>query len=132
MGSRGGRKHHHVQRWCPQPLTPLMEGPDLGMEDEDGNKKESSWEIIREWFRLQRNANAGGDSSSSMYNIPPAKHQDLRLLLGVLGCPLAPIPIPISDSNSINTPHIRDIPLVSKSLSPPPYLLQYYFFLIYL
>lgn len=115
MGSRGGRKHH-VERWCPQPLTPLMEGPDLGMEDDDGNRKESSWEIIREWFRLQRNAGAGagGDcSSSSMYNIPPAKHQDLRLLLGVLGCPLAPIPISDSNSNSINTPHIRDIPLVS-------------------
>lgn len=111
MASRSRRK----QRWCPQPLTPLMEGPDLGMEDNEGNKKESSWEIIREWFRIQRNVPGGNSFSSSISlygpNIPPAQHQDLRLLLGVLGCPLAPIPI---SNNSVPSLHIRDIPLVSQ------------------
>ncbi|CAL1409351.1 unnamed protein product [Linum trigynum] len=112
------------QRWCAvQPLTPLMEGPDPDMQEQqyeaaaDNNnsklEKESSssnnvisnWEIIREWFRT--------DASSKYHNkhhvispelnvgvgrkkqLKSAKStQDLRLLLGVLGCPLAPIPIP--------------------------------------
>lgn len=109
MASRSRRK----QRWCPQPLTPLMEGPDFGMEDHEGNKKESSWEIIREWFRIQRNADSLSSSPMSLYgpHMPPAQHQDLRLLLGVLGCPLAPIPI---SNNPVSTLHIRDIPLVSQ------------------
>ncbi|KAH6833592.1 C-type mannose receptor [Perilla frutescens var. hirtella] len=120
MASRNRRK----QRWCPQPLTPLMEGPDFGMEDDEGNKKESSWEIIREWFRTQRNVPGGNSFSSSISlygpNIPPAKRQDLRLLLGVLGCPLAPIPI--SDT-PISNLHIRDIPLETSTAY---YIIQQY------
>ncbi|XP_042068192.1 uncharacterized protein LOC121811404 [Salvia splendens] len=110
MASRSGRK----QRWCPQPLTPLMEGPDFGMEDHEGNKKESSWEIIREWFRIQRNVDSLSSSPMSLYgsHIPPAQRQDLRLLLGVLGCPLAPIPI---SNNPDSTLHIRDIPLETST-----------------
>lgn len=120
------------QRWCTtQPLTPLMEGPDLEMQHE-GCKKESSWEVIREWFRAQRSV-AGGSSgfsvslyrgSNKQYPAPapaPAKSQDLRLLLGVLACPLAPIPLPLNNSNCNNpidfhhVPRtiVKDIPIVS-------------------
>lgn len=95
-----------------------MEGPDPDMHDE-GNKKESSWEIIREWFRLQKGINSSSATSFSNnmslygtnYNIP-AKGQDLRLLLGVLGCPLAPIPF-LHHQTHPNIHHIKDIPFVS-------------------
>ncbi|KAK2999737.1 hypothetical protein RJ639_023525 [Escallonia herrerae] len=49
MGSRSGRK----QRLCsPVQLSPLMEGPDMEMQDylRGSLKNESSWEVIREWF----------------------------------------------------------------------------------
>ncbi|KAL6546930.1 hypothetical protein OROMI_022651 [Orobanche minor] len=117
------------QRWCPQPLTPLMEGPDFEMEDHEGNKKESSWEVIREWFKLQRNLPGGtcSDFSPSMSpNISPAKRQDLRLLLAVLGCPLAPIPIVLPISNPNNPSfhlHIKDIPLETSAAY---YIIQQY------
>ncbi|GER47655.1 hypothetical protein STAS_24767 [Striga asiatica] len=101
------------QRWCPQPLTPLMEGPDLEMEDvDDGAKKESSWEAIREWFGLHKNAPS---SFSSAY-----QRQDLRLLLGVLACPLAPIPIPTNPTFNL---HIKDIPIETSAAY---YIIQQY------
>lgn len=111
MGSKGRRKQ---QRWSTQPLTPLMEGPDPEMQDE-GGKKESSWEVIREWFRLQKSGGlpgvqGSGSFSLSVYGNIPAKTQDLRLLLGVLGCPLAPIPLA---TDPLRRLHIKDIPIVS-------------------
>ncbi|XP_051125571.1 uncharacterized protein LOC127247657 [Andrographis paniculata] len=117
MASRSSRRQ---QRWSPQPLTPLMEGPDLGMEDHEGTRKESSWELIREWFRLQRSSSfqqhhpgtSFSSSSSSMALYGPAKRQDLRLLLGVLGCPLAPIP---TSDNPFSDLHIKDIPLETST-----------------
>ncbi|KAJ9168606.1 hypothetical protein P3X46_020106 [Hevea brasiliensis] len=117
MGSRARRK----QRWCTQPLTPLMEGPDPDMQEE-GNKKESSWEIIREWFRMQKGFSVNHFSSSvTPYgSIPANKKQDLRLLLGVLGCPLAPIPL-VSDP--IHHLHIKDIPMEN---SIAHYIIQQY------
>lgn len=106
------------QRWCTQPaLSPLIEGPYPEMLDEGyGNKKESSWEVIREWFRTQKGFHATNNNSSfispygASHNNIPAKGQDLRLLLGVLGCPLAPIPLLNSPNYHL---HIRDIPIVS-------------------
>ncbi|XP_073125601.1 uncharacterized protein [Henckelia pumila] len=123
MASRGHRK----QRWCVQQLTPLMEGPDFGMESQEGNKKESSWEIIREWFRLERSVPPPGGSSFPSSpplfgsgNVSPAKMQDLRLLLGVLGCPLAPIPI---SNKPISQLHIKDIPIETSAAY---YIIQQY------
>ncbi|KAK4439531.1 hypothetical protein Salat_0288000 [Sesamum alatum] len=121
MASRCRRQ----QRWCPQPLTPLMEGPDFGVEDQEGYKKESSWELIREWFRTHRNVPGGTaafSSSMSLYgpNVSPAKRQDLRLLLGVLGCPLAPIPI---SNHPVSRLHIKDIPLETSTAY---YIIQQY------
>lgn len=156
------RSARRKQRWCAtQPLTPLMEGPDLEMHHhrrQSGNKKEisSSWDVIREWFRAQRSSAAdpagapgGGGSrsnsfamSSSVYpaNIATAKRQDLRLLLGVLACPLGPIPLPINNDSSNNDdcdhhsttgpilhPHkptiIKDIPLETSTAH---YIIQQY------
>lgn len=113
MGSRARWK----QRWCTQTLTPLLEGPDPDMQEE-GNRKESSWEIIREWFRLQRGLSAGNNFTVSLYGSIPAKRQDLRLLLGVLGCPLAPIPL-VNDP--IHRIHIKNTPIVS--CCTPTYLI---------
>uniref|UniRef100_A0A5B7CBZ0 C-type mannose receptor 2 n=1 Tax=Davidia involucrata TaxID=16924 RepID=A0A5B7CBZ0_DAVIN len=116
MASRGRRR----QRWCAQPLTPLMEGPDIERQDE-GSKKESSWEVIREWFRMQKHIQVGSTFSMSLYGtVNPAKGQDLRLLLGVLGCPLAPIPLL---NNPIHRLHIKDIPIESSTAH---YIIQQY------
>ncbi|XP_065853310.1 uncharacterized protein [Euphorbia lathyris] len=122
MGSRnnnGGNSRSSIrsnkQRWCTQTtLTPLMEGPDPDMQEEC-IKKESSWEIIREWFRLQKGFPSNYSSSAvTPYgaNISPNKDHDLRLLLGVLGCPLAPIPLLINDDHVLQVNlHIKDIPM---------------------
>ncbi|XP_034678126.1 uncharacterized protein LOC117908585 [Vitis riparia] len=120
MASRARKKQ---QRWCTQPLTPLMEGPDPEMQEE-GTKKESSWEVIREWFRLQKGGGLGVHGSSSfslsLYGNIPAKTQDLRLLLGVLGCPLAPIPLA---TDPLHLLHIKDIPIETSSAC---YIIQQY------
>lgn len=111
MGSRSARWR---QSWAPQPLTPLMEGPDPEMQDE-GPKKESSWDAIRDWFRAQKVSPAAStlSSSHSFYGTIQAKIQDLRLLLGVLGCPLAPIPLPHPPPHTLL---IKDSPFVRSPL----------------
>lgn len=119
MGSKARKK----QIWCAQPLTPLMEGPDPELQEE-GSKKESSWEVIREWFRVQKSLPAASNfstSSSSYHNNattlgPNPKRRDLRLLLGVLGCPLAPIP-QVNDEIHDHLLHIKDIPFVRHRFS---------------
>ncbi|XP_010260760.1 PREDICTED: uncharacterized protein LOC104599764 [Nelumbo nucifera] len=113
MGSRTRRK----QRWYSQPLTPLMEGPDL--EAQGGGKKESSWEVIRNWVRLQRSFSRS-NFPVSFYGSGPAKRQDLRLLLGVLGCPLAPVPL---FNDSIYHLPMKDIPIETSSAH---YIIQQY------
>lgn len=128
MGSRARRK----QRYTVQPLTPLMEGPDLEMREEEG-KKEGSWDMIREWFRLQRNISPGrgGDGITGNWNsgdrdkcLGVPKRHDLRLLLGVLGCPLAPIPVGPQFGNCGHMPCLRDdIPIES---SMAHYIIQQY------
>lgn len=100
-----------------------MEGPDPEMLEE-GNKKESSWEVIREWFRIQKGISSGTNHNNFSMSLEgsnvPAKRQDLKLLLGVLGCPLAPIPL-------VNDPilriHIKDIPIETSSAH---YIIQQY------
>ncbi|XWS10478.1 hypothetical protein CRYUN_Cryun39dG0083200 [Craigia yunnanensis] len=114
MGSRASRK----QRWCTQTLTPLMEGPDPEMQEE-GTKKESSWEVIREWFRTQKGLSAT-NFSLSLYGNIPAKRQDLRLLLAVLGCPLAPIPLV---NHPIHHIRVKDIPIETSTAH---YIIQQY------
>ncbi|KAJ6432358.1 hypothetical protein OIU84_019574 [Salix udensis] len=87
---------------------------------EEGNKKESSWEVIREWFRLQKGLSAGNNFSVPLYGSIPVKRQDLRLLLGVLGCPLAPIPL-VNDP--IHRIHIKNTPIENSAAH---YIIQQY------
>ncbi|XP_047318724.1 uncharacterized protein LOC124922044 [Impatiens glandulifera] len=131
----GGRS----QRWSVQPLTPLMEGPDLEeilQEEGIGRKEISNWDAIREWFRLQTtNSNSNSNSkgtfsimSNILYgdnhaNVNPAKMQDLRLLLGVLGCPLAPIPL---STDQLHTPLIITKNSIPFETSTANYIIQQY------
>ncbi|KAK9152585.1 hypothetical protein Sjap_000065 [Stephania japonica] len=135
MGSRSGRRK---QRWCStsvQPLTPLMEGPDP--DTSEGNnvgsgKKERSWELIRSWVRTHKtnnnnnnNNNFSSSSSAHFYTnsgrSPSNKRLDLRLVLSVLGCPLAPVSLLQYDP----VPHspITEIPIERSSAH---YIIQQY------
>ena len=75
-----------------QPLTPLMEGPYLNSESEDDQwkkkkkKKEMSWVTFRALVGIRKDK-----------NLLPMR-LNLKLMLGVLACPLAPIPLPLQPS----------------------------------
>lgn len=123
--SSSSKSRRSKQIWYSQPLTPLMEGPDPQFQDQEPNKKDSSgsnWEFLRDWFKIQRNLTPS-ISQSSFTNLPNSKTQDLKLLLGVLACPLAPIPLHSNNSppqTSYFPPHI---PLET---SVPHYIIQQY------
>ncbi|KAG7652267.1 hypothetical protein ISN45_At01g070250 [Arabidopsis thaliana x Arabidopsis arenosa] len=126
------KSYWRKQRWGtpPQALTPLMEGPDPDMQDER-TKKESSWEAIREWFKVHKGISGNMSSPSvqplcNSYDVP-AKGQDLRLLLGVLGCPLAPISVVVSDLFSddplLGSFQIKNVPFETSTAH---YIIQQY------
>lgn len=82
-------------------LSPLMEGPDPdGAECGDSRRGH--------WMR----APSVSSSSSSAAAAAASKQSDLRLLLGVLGAPLAPVHVAASDP----LPHlsIKNISIVSS------------------
>ncbi|GMH16453.1 hypothetical protein Nepgr_018294 [Nepenthes gracilis] len=89
-------------------LSPLREGPDQGSGD---TKVEGGW---AHW--MKRNPSVSGGSSAAA-----CKHSDLRLLLGVLGAPLAPVHIKANEP----LPHlsIKDTPIETSSAQ---YILQQY------
>ncbi|KAK7291074.1 hypothetical protein RIF29_05949 [Crotalaria pallida] len=105
------------------PLSPLREGPD-GNDDVDSNRGEGKW---GQWMKgpLARNGSVSGSaasaSSSSSSSAVDGKRSDLRLLLSVLGAPLAPIHVCTVDP----FPHlsIKDIPIETSSAQ---YILQQY------
>lgn len=74
-------------------LAPLMEGPVPESQDEDG-KNDHSWLSLKSWMKTNK------------------KRSDPRLLLGVLGCPLAPIGV-----CSEPFPHlsIKEVPIEASS-----------------
>ncbi|KAL1564760.1 hypothetical protein AAHA92_07062 [Salvia divinorum] len=89
-------------------LSPLREGPDPS-ESDSGDPRVDSW---ANWLcRAPTLSNSGSGCSRS----------DLRLLLGVLGAPLAPAHV----SNNEPLPHlcIKDTPIESSSAQ---YILQQY------
>ncbi|GLT53461.1 hypothetical protein SLA2020_267290 [Shorea laevis] len=108
---RRGRKAHHAAQ--PEPLisrsgslrpaealSPLKEGPD-GTDVED-SRMEGRW---GQWMKRGQLSRAPSVSCSAF------KRSDLRLLLGVLGAPLAPVHVSTADP----FPHlcIKDTPIVS-------------------
>ncbi|KAJ8773247.1 hypothetical protein K2173_028424 [Erythroxylum novogranatense] len=91
-------------------LSPLKEGPD---HDGDGDSRvEGRW---GQWMKGQLSRAPSVASSNA------CKRSDLRLLLGVLGAPLAPVHV----SSSEPLPHlsIKDTPIETSSAQ---YILQQY------
>ncbi|CAO2833956.1 unnamed protein product [Amaranthus hypochondriacus] len=96
----------------PEMLSPLREGPDqCSARDE---REDGGW---AHW--MKRNPSVSGSSSSSSSGA--CKRSDLRLLLGVLGAPLAPVHVSANDP----LPHlsIKDTPIETSSAQ---YILQQY------
>ncbi|KAJ1697444.1 hypothetical protein LUZ63_005956 [Rhynchospora breviuscula] len=98
-------------------LAPLMEGPDPDLSGEIGD--ESRREGWGHWVRGQLGRTpslASGPASGSSY-----RRSDLRLLLGVMGAPLAPIRVNCLDP----LPHlsIKGTPIETSSAQ---YILQQY------
>lgn len=86
-------------------LTPLMEGPDPDGEEIGESKRHGSG--LGHWVRGQLTRNP---SQAVNENGCSGKRSDLRLLLGVMGAPLAPVHVCTSDP----LPHlsIKDTPIV--------------------
>ncbi|KAL8172046.1 hypothetical protein V2J09_023850 [Rumex salicifolius] len=95
---------------APEALSPLMEGPDQGDADDSRATGSGGW---GHWKK--RNHSDSSSSSSA------CKRSDLRLLLGVLGAPLAPVHV----SPNEPLPHlsIKDTPIETSSAQ---YILQQY------
>ncbi|XP_022149267.1 uncharacterized protein LOC111017730 [Momordica charantia] len=94
-------------------LTPLVEGPDPDGGEIGESKRMSSG--LGQWMKGQLSRTPS--IASSMAN----KRSDLRLLLGVMGAPLAPVHVSTSDP----LPHlsIKDTPIETSSAQ---YILQQY------
>uniref|UniRef100_A0A7N0TG80 Uncharacterized protein n=1 Tax=Kalanchoe fedtschenkoi TaxID=63787 RepID=A0A7N0TG80_KALFE len=98
------------QRKQIQPMSPLVEGPGgpeqavMQLEDKqkDHSIVSSSWEVLKEWFRNKKQ----GSSSSSGGSVVVGGGNDMRLVLGVLACPLAPIPL-VALNQQENPLHLR-------------------------
>ncbi|XP_062211610.1 uncharacterized protein LOC133912737 [Phragmites australis] len=100
-------------------LAPLMEGPDLGEGDngaEDPDRRDGFGHWIRGHLSRAPSMAGGGDGSSGSF-----RRSDLRLLLGVMGAPLAPV----SASAAEPLPHlsVKGTPIESSSAQ---YILQQY------
>ncbi|KAG1368600.1 hypothetical protein COCNU_14G010680 [Cocos nucifera] len=95
-------------------LTPLMEGPDPGAGDcGDPRKEGGGW---GQWVKGQLSRAPSVSAASAS-----CRRSDLRLLLGVMGTPLAPIHVCPTDP----LPHlsIKDTPIETSSAQ---YILQQY------
>lgn len=85
-------------------LAPLMEGPSPESYEEQTHKKENSWNIVRGWVK--------GQLERSPISLLGYKRSDLRLLLGVLGCPLAPVGV---TNDPLPRLSCNDLPIESSS-----------------
>eukprot|EP01018_Ginkgo_biloba_P030273 Gb_21444 [translate_table: standard] len=97
-------------------LSPLMEGP-TPEAYEEATKKYSSWSVVRDWVRNQMERSMTitviGNNNSSSSNRSNRQRPDLKLLLGVLGCPLAPVHVPNDPLPHLS---IKDVPIGRGSL----------------
>ena len=89
-----------------------MEGPEANGAETNGGDSKRVGSGIGQWMKGQLTRNHASPSS-----LNSLKRSDLRLLLGVMGAPLAPVHVTASDP----LPHlsIKDTPIViSPSFSP--------------
>lgn len=95
-------------------LAPLAEGPQSDEAEDTGGSRREGWGRWV-WGQLAR-----PPSAMSSVNATSFRRSDLRLLLGVMAAPLAPVYVNAGDP----LPHlsIKDIPIVSLvlDLSPVP------------
>lgn len=102
-------------------LAPLMEGPDPDGGEIGDSKRSGSG--LGQWVKGQL-------SRTPSVTAMACKRSDLRLLLGVMGAPLAPIHVSSTDP----LPHlsIKDTPIVSSSSIPFSFLCRsVYFHILY-
>ncbi|XP_073022702.1 uncharacterized protein [Primulina eburnea] len=97
-------------------LTPLMEGP-LAEEGEVGESKRVG-SGLGQWVRGQLTRTPSMAVNENGYG---SKRSDLRLLLGVMGAPLAPVHVSTSDPFPLLS--IKDTPIETSSAQ---YILQQY------
>ncbi|WOK92331.1 hypothetical protein Cni_G01022 [Canna indica] len=101
-------------------LAPLMEGPDGDAPEEGGYPRREGW---GHWVRgqLSRAPSVTSSSVAAAAAGSSFRRSDLRLLLGVMGAPLAPIHVSSFDP----LPHlsIKDTPIETSSAQ---YILQQY------
>ncbi|CAL9168182.1 unnamed protein product [Musa hybrid cultivar] len=118
MGPRIRRKN----RVClAQPLTPLVEGPDLDDAHGERAKKEKYWDAIGTWLRLHKDKGMSGSHFSiPVHGSGASKWTDLKLILSVLGCPLAPLPLTTEPSHHFS---FKDSPIEASSAR---YIIQQY------
>ncbi|GLJ04648.1 hypothetical protein SUGI_0000570 [Cryptomeria japonica] len=82
-----GMRAWYMRPVMSETLAPLMEGlSEYAYDEETQHKKEKSWNLVRAWMREQL-------ERCTLQPLLGYKRSDLRLLLGVLGCPLAPVPL---------------------------------------
>lgn len=90
-------------------LRPVMEGPDPDNGEISGGDSKRLGSGLSHWVKGQ------WSRAPSVTSTPVYRRSDLRLLLGVMGAPLAPINV--SSSNHLLHLTIRDSPIVSLTLS---------------
>ncbi|PKI45918.1 hypothetical protein CRG98_033717, partial [Punica granatum] len=76
-------------------LSPLKEGPDPEEADGGDSRGEGRWGHWMKGQKLSRTPSVSSSSSASSSSY--SKRSDLRLLLGVLGAPLAPVHVTSGD-----------------------------------
>ncbi|CAA2964300.1 uncharacterized protein LOC111399737 [Olea europaea var. sylvestris] len=99
-------------------LSPLIEGPDPDCGEVGDSKRVGS---VGQWVIGQITRNPSVSTGASNGNGYSNKNSDLRLLLGVMGAPLAPVHVITTD----HWPHIsiNDSPIETSSAQ---YILQQY------
>ncbi|PWZ07050.1 hypothetical protein Zm00014a_014691 [Zea mays] len=97
-------------------LAPLMEGPDVAEDDtfaEDSGRRDGFGQWVRGHLTRAPLIAGGGDGSF--------RRSDLRLLLGVMGAPLAPVSV--STAEPLPLASVKGAPIESSSAQ---YILQQY------
>ncbi|XP_020399396.1 uncharacterized protein [Zea mays] len=108
--------HSGSLRLAGEVLAPLMEGPDVAEDDtfaEDSGRRDGFGQWVRGHLTRAPLIAGGGDGSF--------RRSDLRLLLGVMGAPLAPVSV--STAEPLPLAPVKGAPIESSSAQ---YILQQY------